>query len=65
MTAKERVIKEINELIEKMQKLIKFTGSENFKKLNKRSKFLLIMQLDAMADYAIILKERIDTWEEV
>lgn len=57
----ERLIKEQGDLTDRLKKLKKFIGSEQFKGIDKNGQELLELQLKAMSDYEGILVARIDT----
>lgn len=58
-TPLDRMIIEHEELINKIDKFEKFICSEKFNSLNDKQRILLNMQLHAMIEYSLILKERI------
>ena len=58
-----RVKIELQELENKLNKLIEFISSEKFEELSKRQQELLIEQRFCMSLYAIILKNRLIVWE--
>jgi predicted RNase H-like nuclease len=63
--AKERVLKELQELNDRMNKLREFHGSMRFNALKSRQmKFLLKTQYSVMHAYCCILEARLDCWEE-
>jgi hypothetical protein len=63
--AKERVIKELQELNDRMHKLQEFNGSMRFNALKSRQmKFLLTTQYSVMHAYRGILEARLDCWED-
>ena len=55
----QRVIEERNQLVDKLDKLIAFMGTETFEDLDHEEKYRLILQRDAMQTYACILADRI------
>lgn len=63
--AKERVIKELDELSEKITKLAKFTYSTKpmEQNLSRDMKYRLRDQLRAMEEYAAILVTRLEIWD--
>lgn len=63
--AKERVIKELDELSEKIAKLAKFTYSTKpmEQNLSRDMKYRLRDQLRAMEEYAAILVNRLEIWD--
>ena len=61
--AKIRVEVELQELSSKLNQLIKFMTTEQFKSLNSISRKLLVEQAAAMSKYESILKQRLDAWE--
>lgn len=64
-TAKERVQKELDDLNGKIVKLTMFMTSPTHAKMNEAEKYLLLKQLDAMVDYACLLKSRLAIWREI
>lgn len=56
----ERMIAELKDLMDKIDKLDAFIGKAVYENLDDISKFLLRQQLLAMRSYAGILKKRID-----
>jgi hypothetical protein len=63
--AKDRVIKELQELNERMDKLREFNGSVRFNALkNDTAKFLLKTQYSVMYSYRCVLEARLNCWEE-
>ena len=58
-----RVKIELQELENKLNKLIEFISSEKFEELSKRQQELLIEQRFCMSLYAMILKNRLIVWE--
>ena len=64
-TAKERVQKELDDLNGKIVNLTLFMTSPTHAKMNEAEKYLLLKQLDAMVDYACILKSRLAIWREI
>ena len=63
MNAKERVEKELDELLERISKLTNFIKTENYNNLSEIQKALLIAQCDIMLAYTDILKLRLKNWE--
>ena len=61
--AKIRVEVELQELSSKLNQLIKFMTTEQFKSLNSISRKLLVEQAAVMSKYESILKQRLDAWE--
>jgi hypothetical protein len=59
----QRVIKEKEELDEKLEKLHKFIMSDIFNKIQTEQKGLLIRQRRVMDEYSAILKERIELFK--
>ncbi|MGJ0638047.1 crAss001_48 related protein [Xenorhabdus bovienii] len=55
----QRVIDELTELDEKIEKLSDFIGDAIYKGLNETDRFLLAMQLSAMKAYSEILHKRV------
>ena len=51
----ERMLNELNELSEKICKLENFTKTETFRNLDEHRRTLLVLQNNAMAQYALIL----------
>lgn len=64
-TAKERVQKELDDLNGKIVNLTMFMTSPTHAKMNEAEKYLLLKQLDAMVDYACLLKSRLAIWREI
>lgn len=64
-TAKERVQKELDDLNGKIVNLTLFMTSPTHAKMNEAEKYLLLKQLDAMVDYACLLKSRLAIWREI
>lgn len=60
----EMLIKEHEELGEKLQKLIAFNNSEKFTMLDDENQALLLIQESAMGTYCNTLKMRIDINKE-
>ncbi len=58
-SAKRRVIKERDKLLEKLAKLYRYLATGNVKQRELLEKQAMIMH-----DYVDILNERLDTWEE-
>lgn len=56
----QRMCAESNELGVKIEKLNNFIESENSKNLSVEDKLDLLLQLNAMEEYALILKRRLD-----
>ena len=56
----QRMCVESNELGIKIEKLNKFIESENSKNLSVEDRLDLLLQLNAMEEYALILKRRLD-----
>ena len=61
--AKIRVEIELQELSSRLNQLIKFMTTEQFKSLNSISRKLLVEQAAVMSKYESILKQRLDVWE--
>ena len=64
-TAKERVQKELDDLNGKIVNLTMFMTSPTHAKMNEAEKYLLLKQLDAMVDYACLLKSRLAICREI
>lgn len=65
-TAKERVVQELMELEQRLDKLLFFIHSDTFReKMNFAEKRLLTEQAEVMQKYVEILTARIDIWREV
>lgn len=64
-TAKERVQKELDDLNGKIVNLSMFMTAPTYAKMNEAEKYLLLKQLDAMVDYACLLKSRLAIWREI
>lgn len=65
-TAKERAIKEYNELESKAHSLNNFIlFSENYKKLSSETQELLELQYHAMKIYLTCLTKRLDSWKDI
>lgn len=62
--AKKRVEKELNELMNKQEKLDNFLCNEDFLELNKISQILLIIQNNIMLQYIFILRNRLKHWDD-
>jgi hypothetical protein len=63
--AKQRVIEELQELNDRMDKLREFNGSMRFNALkNDAAKFLLKTQYGVMYSYRCVLEARLACWEE-
>lgn len=60
----ERLIKEHEELGQKLQKLLAFNNSEKFTMLDDENRALLLIQEAAMGAYCNTLKRRIDINKE-
>jgi len=60
----DRVVKEKDELAEKINKLNLFTGSPQFQSVEVRQQVLLRTQLDVMNEYLRILEERIKLFQD-
>lgn len=56
----QRVIDEVEELDEKIEKLDAFTGTDNFYSLPSVEQELLCKQLQHMRDYSSVLRKRIN-----
>ena len=61
--AKIRVEVELQELSNRLNSLIKFMTTDNFKSLNADSRRLLAKQANVMSEYETILKQRLAVWE--
>ena len=61
--AKIRVEVELQELSNRLNSLIKFMTTDNFKSLNADSRKLLAKQANVMSEYETILKQRLAVWE--
>ena len=61
--AKIRVEVELQELSSRLNQLIKFMTTEQFKSLNSISRKLLVEQAAVMSKYESILKQRLNVWE--
>lgn len=61
--AKIRVEVELQELSSRLNSLIKFMTTDNFKSLNADSRKLLAKQANVMSEYEAILKQRLAVWE--
>lgn len=59
----ERVVLELNELQDKRDKLAVFLEGKYLKTINNAEKRRLSQQAEVMAEYAAILKDRIDNFE--
>lgn len=62
--AKQRVVKELEELSERTSKLVKFTLSEKFNELTSTMQYLMKDQVRAMLEYGDILRRRLDCWDK-
>ena len=62
--AKNRVIKELNDLDTKTAKLIQFIETDKFKTLPDSAKSLLESQREIMLQYLAILNSRLENWDE-
>lgn len=62
--ARVRVVKELDELRERMNKLYKFVYSDKIHKLSWNAAGLLQAQLYIMDAYADILEARLDCWNK-
>lgn len=62
--AKTRAENELYALETKWTALRDFALSENFCKLKKKSRDLLVKQFEIMTAYKLVLKERLSDWEE-
>lgn len=62
--AKSRVETELQELGEKMSKLVTFTCSEKFRTLTNEMQYLLCDQLRTMMEYSNILRRRLAIWDK-
>lgn len=61
-TWQQRVIAEKRELVERIEKLVTFTGTAQFVVLPLTQRTMLLHQLDVMKTYRDILQERIESW---
>ena len=61
--AKIRVEVELQELSNRLNSLIKFMTTDDFKSLNVDSRKLLAKQANVMSEYETILKQRLTMWE--
>ena len=62
--ARQRVIEELNEVSERISKLVKFTLSEKFSTLTDDMQYLMKDQLRVMLEYGSILRERLYIWDK-
>ena len=62
MTAKERVEKELDELVDRREKLMAFLDSEKYLSLTSENKQYLIIQSRIMSAYIDVLKARLMAW---
>lgn len=58
----QRVVDELGQLIDKIEKLREFISSEKFRGLNALDRNLLQEQFEVMEAYADILNQRIACW---
>ena len=61
--AKIRVEVELQELSTRLNSLIKFMTTDDFKLLNTDSRKLLVKQASVMTEYEAVLKQRLAIWE--
>ena len=61
----QRVIKEREDLVKKLDSLIAFIETETFKDLEPEERYLLILQRDNMQGYACVLADRIFAFKAV
>lgn len=59
-----RVLKEKNELDERIEKLTKFIADDYFNSLSPRDQELLNQQQTIMLEYQNILGQRLESWQE-
>ncbi len=64
MTAKERVIQERAELIERLEKLKAFLKSSRVLQLSSSEYSLLVSQESVMEQYKTILDNRLEIWRD-
>ena len=64
MNIKDKLMNELTELTNKIIKLMKFTETEEFRKLSNEMQNLLITQQSAMNTYCYILQSRIELIEK-
>lgn len=57
-----RVVDESQQLLERLEKLRAFMGTNTFGALDQQEQLRLARQLDAMCDYARVLSERIEAF---
>jgi hypothetical protein len=62
--AKKRVELELEELGEKISKLVKFMCSDKFPSLSEEMRYLMRDQIRTMMDYANILRNRLSIWDK-
>ena len=60
---KQRVIYELNELLKRTSKLVKFTLSEKFSSLSINMQCLMKEQIDIMLNYGDVLRRRLEVWD--
>ena len=60
--AKVRVVQELDELSDRLVKLIKFTCTTKFSELSERMQWTMKDQLRCMMDYADCLRKRLSIW---
>lgn len=63
-TAKERVEIEYNEVTARLAALDNFSKTPKYESLSDNMKTLLDLQWLTMQQYAIILKQRLEIWED-
>lgn len=62
--AKKRVELELEELGEKISKLVKFMCSDKVTSLSKEMQYLMSDQIRTMIDYSNILRRRLSIWDK-
>ena len=62
--AKQRVIEELEQLSERVTKLVKFTLSEKFTELTSDMKALMQDQVNVMLQYGDLLRRRLAIWDK-
>lgn len=61
---KQRVMAELEELIERTAKLVKFILSEKFNDLTSTMQYLMKDQVRCMLEYGDILRRRLNIWDK-
>ena len=62
--AKQRVIEELEQLSDRVTKLVKFTLSEKFTELTSDMKALMQDQVNVMLQYGDLLRRRLAIWDK-